>query len=85
MKEINDMQDNKTMYRIRVKGHLNSQWATWFDDMSLTYESGETTISGPVADQAALHGLLARIRDLGLALIDVSREDADHNNTDSTQ
>jgi hypothetical protein len=61
------------MYEIRLKGHLDSRWAAWFDGLSLANESdGTTLISGPVADQAALHGLLQRVRDLGLPLISVT-------------
>jgi hypothetical protein len=61
-------------YEIRVKGHLGSRWAAWFDGMSLTNESdGTTSIQGPVIDQAALHGLLHRLRDTGLPLISVTR------------
>ena len=65
-------------YEIRVKGHLESRWAGWFDGMSLTGESdGSTTIHGPVVDQAALHGLLKKVRDTGLPLISVTRLDSD--------
>ena len=61
-------------YEIRLKGHLNARWATWFDGMTLTREGdGTTRIHGPVADQAALHGLLRRVRDLGLPLLSVTR------------
>jgi len=61
-------------YAITVKGHLNSCWSEWFDGLTMTYmESGETVLSGSVADQAALHGLLMRIRDLNLTLIAVKR------------
>ena len=61
-------------YAIRVKGYLDGRWATWFDGLSLSQESdGTTTISGPVVDQAALHGLLRKVRDLGLPLVSVSR------------
>jgi hypothetical protein len=60
-------------YEIRLKGHLDARWTSWFDGMSLSHESdGTTVISGPVADQAALHGLLRTVRDLGLPLISVS-------------
>jgi hypothetical protein len=60
-------------YRIRVKGHLGQQWSEWFDRMTITLEAdGTTMLSGPVADQAALHGLLVRVRDLGLELISVN-------------
>ena len=57
-------------YEIRVKGHLGSRWATWFDGMNLTAEDdGTTVIRGPVVDQAALHGLLQSLRDLGITLL----------------
>ena len=60
-------------YEIRVKGHLGNRWAAWFDGMTLTHSSdGTTIIHGPVADQAALHGLLQKTRDLGLPLISVN-------------
>ncbi len=63
-----------THYQIRVQGHLRPEWSEWFDDMSITHETnGTTTLSGPVTDQAALHGLLIKVRDLGLELIAVSR------------
>lgn len=69
------MNQNKTqeIYQIRVKGRLDPSWSSWFDDMTLTFEKGETSITGAVADQAALHGLLAKVRDLGLTLINVKR------------
>ena len=57
-------------YEIRVKGHLGSRWASWFDGMNLTAEDdGTTVIQGPVVDQAALHGLLQSLRDLGITLL----------------
>jgi hypothetical protein len=56
-------------YEIRVTGHLGSRWAAWFDGMTLTpADDGTTVISGPVVDQAALHGLLQKLRDLGIGL-----------------
>jgi len=59
-------------YEIRVKGHLNARWADWFDGLTLTQESdGTTVLSGSLMDQAALHGLLGKVRDLGLPLIAV--------------
>jgi hypothetical protein len=65
-------------YEIRLAGHLDARWAGWFDGLSLRYESdGTTTIHGPVADQAALHGLLRRVRDLGLPLVSVTQVDID--------
>ena len=62
------------LYEIRVRGHLESRWAAWFDGMSLTHETdGTTNISGPVVDQAALHGLLHTLRDTGLPLVSVTQ------------
>jgi hypothetical protein len=57
-------------YEIRLGGHLENRWGAWFDGLSITHESdGTTVISGPVVDQAALHGLLQKVRDLGLPLV----------------
>ena len=68
-------------YEIRLKGRLDSRWAAWFDGLSLTNESdGTTIIRGPVVDQAALHGLLQKVRDLGLPLISVTQVEADQPN-----
>jgi hypothetical protein len=70
---------NPGRYEIRVKGHLGTRWAAWFDGLTLTHGSdGTTIIHGPVADQAALHGLLQKIRDLGLPLISVNHVDPGH-------
>ena len=60
-------------YEIRLKGHLDNRWATWFDGLILTTSSdGTTTIHGIVVDQSALHGLLQKVRDIGLPLISVT-------------
>ncbi len=60
------------IYQIRIKGHLDSQWTDWFEGLGITLEeNGETLLSGPVADQAALHGLLRKVRDLGMPLVSV--------------
>ena len=60
-------------YEIRVKGHLGSRWTAWFDGLSITNEDGGTTvISGPVVDQAALHGLLHKLRDAGISLVSLT-------------
>ena len=64
-------------YEIRVKGIPDGRWAAWFEDLQVTGDGEETTISGPVADQAALHGLLTKVRDLGLFLISVRHLDPD--------
>lgn len=65
-------------YQIRVKGVLDRRWSAWFDDLQVASdEYGQTTITGPVTDQAALHGLLTKIRDLGLELLEVRRTDPD--------
>jgi hypothetical protein len=65
-------------YEIRLKGHLDSRWAAWFDGLSLTNDSdGTTLIHGPVVDQAALHGLLQRVRDTGLPLVSVTQVEPD--------
>ncbi len=58
-------------YEIRVKGILDGRWTAWFDGLQVSGDGEETVLSGPVADQAALHGLLAKVRDLGLFLISV--------------
>jgi len=61
-------------YEIRVEGHLGDSWSTWFEDMDIRHkEDGQTVLSGPVRDQAALHGVLMKIRDLGLPLVAVTR------------
>jgi hypothetical protein len=64
-------------YRIRIQGHLDRRWTSWFDGLSLTHDAdGTTLLEGPVADQAALHGLLTKVRDMGLPLVSVAREGA---------
>jgi hypothetical protein len=65
-------------YEIRLKGHLAARWAAWFDGMTMTTHSdGTTVLEGPVVDQAALHGLLTKLRDLGLPLLSLTQVDAD--------
>ncbi|HWS80688.1 MAG TPA: hypothetical protein VN178_06645 [Rubrobacter sp.] len=67
-----------TVYEIRVKGHLDPRWSEWFDGLRITNEPhGEALLSGNVADQAALHGVLAKVRDLNLQLISVTSVDSD--------
>lgn len=65
-----------SIYEIRVKGHLDQQWSAWFDGLAISYDSDETTLlRGHLADEAALHGMLAKVRDLALPLLALSRED----------
>jgi hypothetical protein len=72
------------IYQIRIEGHLGSQWADWFDGLSVILEAdGKTLLSGPVPDQPALYGLLKKVRDLGMPLVSVnqvqcSEPDQDH-------
>jgi hypothetical protein len=63
-------------YEIRVEGVLDSRWAAWFGGLRIEADDTQTTISGPLADQAALHGVLTKIGDLGLCLISVCRLDS---------
>jgi len=61
------------MYQIRIKGHLSPQWTDWFGGLTITPEdSGDTLLTGLVVDQAALHGMLRKVRDLGLPLVSIS-------------
>ena len=74
--EINSESDpgQAMVYQIRIKGHLGHEWTDWFGGLTLTLEdNGETLLTGPVIDQAALHGLLRKVRDLGVPLLSVSR------------
>ena len=65
-------------YQIRLSGRLDPRWAAWFDGLTLRYEAdGTSVLSGRIADQAALHGLLQRVRDLGIPLVSVVRTDVD--------
>ncbi len=60
-------------YRIKLRGRLDQNWSDWFEQMAISTEGDQTILTGPVADQAALHGLLIRIRDLNLMLLSVER------------
>ena len=65
--------DESGLYEIRIKGHLNNRWADWFEGLAITLEDqGDTLLTGLVVDQAALHGLLKKVRDLGMPLVSVN-------------
>ena len=67
-------EDDPEIYQINIKGHLEERWVAWFEEMTFTHEKdGTTTLSGPVPDQAALHSILRKIRDLNLQLISVKQ------------
>jgi hypothetical protein len=62
------------VYQIKIKGHLGRQWTVWFEGLTITLEEdGNTLLTGPVVDQAALHGLLKKVRDLGMPLLSINR------------
>ena len=64
------------LYEIRIKGHLADRWSPWFDGLTITLqENGDTLLTGPVVDQAALHGLLKKVRDSGMTLLSVTHID----------
>jgi hypothetical protein len=74
--------EHAVRYEIRVLGVLDSRWSSWFSSLDVVSDArGETTLTGPLRDQAALHGVLTRVRDLGLPLISVRRLDLDPTNT----
>ncbi len=73
------------MYQIKIKGHLNQQWMDWFDGLTVALEEdGHTILSGSVVDQSALHGILKKIRDLGMPLLSVNSTDPNQTFTADT-
>ena len=79
-----DQEHGAGRYEIRIAGQLDPRWAEWFDGLTLSYASGTTVLMGAIADQAALHGLLQRVRDLGLPLVSVTRLDDNRPMTPTT-
>ena len=72
---MNELQNEPVgkIYEIKIKGHLNASWADWFEELTFTHENdGTTTLTGKIIDQAALHGMLKKVRDLGLPLLSVN-------------
>jgi hypothetical protein len=77
--------DKPTIYQIRIKGQLDSQWTDWFAGLTITLEdNGDTLLTGRVIDQAALHGLLKKVRDLGMPLLSVCPLDNGHSSAPGT-
>jgi len=71
---VADYHDAPRLYEIRIEGHLDDRWADWFGGLTITLEEdGNTRLTGPVVDQAALFGLLRKVRDLGMPLVSVSQ------------
>ena len=78
MRNQRSNQNQPIVYEIRIKGHLGHQWTDWFEGLTITLEEdGNTLLTGPVIDQAALHGLLKKVRDLGMPLVSVSPVESD--------
>lgn len=78
--------DEPGVYQIRMKGHLGHEWAVWFEGLTVTLEGGgNTLLTGLVMDQAALHGLLKKIRDLGMPLISVNRAGRDETHSQNQE
>ena len=81
-----DPRDGSGRYAVRVKGHLDIRWAAWFDGFALTQAGdGTTVLTGFVVDQAALHGVLRRLADVGLPIVSVTRADGDQATTPTTR
>lgn len=85
MKQTHSLsRDGPTVYQITIQGCLDETWSTWFDGLTIcSIDDGKTLIVGPIADQPALHGVLKKIRDLGLPLLDVSQLDKQKGDADA--
>lgn len=74
----NKQNEKARIYQIRIEGQLDQQWTDWFEGVSITrQEDGTTILTGPIVDQSALHGLLKKVRDLGMPLVSVNRIETD--------
>ena len=73
----NNTYDKASTYQIRIQGALDQSWSDWFDGFTISRQNGETLLDGRVLDQAALHGILAKINDLGLSIVSVERFEPD--------
>jgi hypothetical protein len=83
---IDEKHNQYPCYEIRIKGHLDDWWAEWFEGLTITLEEdGDTLFTGPVVDQAALHGLLKKVRDLGLPLVSVNQVQFDETHQDQSK
>jgi hypothetical protein len=72
--------DQPTLYEIRIKGQLDHQWTDWFGGLAITLQpNGDTLLRGPIVDQAALHGVLRKVRDLGMPLLSITPRDSQSN------
>jgi hypothetical protein len=81
-----DPRDGSGRYEIRVEGHLGGRWAAWFDGFSLTHAGdGTTVLAGLIVDQAALHGVLRKLGDIGLPIVSVARADPDQPTAPTTR
>jgi hypothetical protein len=74
---VNTHEQHGDWYEIRLQGRLDDRWSAWFDGLDLSHRGGTTVLRGPVRDQAALHGLLHKLRDIGLPLLSVTTTDPD--------
>ena len=78
--------DQPRVYQIRIRGHLSPQWADWFEGLTITLEEdGDTLLTGPVVDQSALHGLLKKVRDLGMPLVSVNQVQCNETHQDRSK
>ena len=86
LRTLADDHHSLEQYEIRIKGHLDYRWSHWFEGLAIVLkDNGETLLSGPVVDQAALYGLLIKVQNLGLPLVSILRIQPDHTDHSNTQ